>query len=451
MGAHGVYFLDMFLLFIFIGAKESNASAIVGGSSSFPGQNPWAVSISLSGQYQCTGLLVAEDWILTSASCPCALSQLSSFVQVTAGDFSLIDEDDGEIALQVLQSFPHTDYDSERNLNNIALLQLSGPVELSDVIQVAKIDDTFKNCSLVGWGSSNTEDNQGKSDVLQTLQVLAEPSINCQNSSYNFNINDEMRCIFPPNDTQGFGACSNDFGTNLVCINDEGSKTVDGIVTHFDVHTCGDVDHPTVITSLSVFSQWIEDNIQKDSCHGVHLPEKEYGHWECQVDGEGKFCNLLCTPTYENIGGSRVVCDENGWVPSPDSLYCEEISCPTGYEKINHRCYTSPHQSKYQPWLSAMKTCEMNSATLVQFSSQEELHSVSYVFRSEEFWTFANDWEEESMWRWGFTDLAVSPGVWENQEEDSLAMNCAFFIDGNMWQGECKTERRFICEKSLGK
>ena len=171
----------------------------------------------------------------------------------------------------------------------------------------------------------------GKSDILQQLPVDVESSEGCGNTSYNFPTTEQMRCVFPPNNTQGFGAC---------CDTSEGN-IVSGIITYFDVITCRDEEHPTIVTDLGYFSQWITDNIYskiftsnthglayhvhdaEDSCHGVHLPEQPHGQWKCKVDSEGKMCHLVCTPDYVNDGGSGVSCAEEGWTPPPESLSCQ--------------------------------------------------------------------------------------------------------------------------------
>jgi len=172
--------------------------------------------------------------------------------------------------------------------------------------------------------------------------------------------------------------------------------------------------------------------------------------WDCQVDSQGKTCSLVCSSTYENAGGDSVSCGEEGWAPPPESLSCEEISCPPGYEKINHRCYSNSYDPQTKPWLAAVKTCEKDSAELVQFSTRAELESVSAIFSSGEVWTGANDWYEEAVWRWGFTNIPVKEEVWVNQEEDQLDLNCAFMLGGEMWQGECSAQRGVLCKKQLG-
>ena len=61
----------------------------------------------------------------------------------------------------------------------------------------------------------------------------------------------------------------------------------------------------------------------EDSCDGDQLPDRPHGQWECQVEGGEKVCELVCTPTYENSGGTAVTCAEEGWAPPPTSLSCE--------------------------------------------------------------------------------------------------------------------------------
>merc|ERR1712179_256972 len=424
------------------------SSAVIGGHDSTPGQYPWAVSIYLTGNYQCTGVLVAENWVLTSANCPGAINQLASFVEVVAGDYSLTQEDHGEVARGVLQAFQHQDYDSNSNMNTVALLQLASAVELSETIQVATLDQSFTECSLAGWGADETGGSM--SQVLQTLNITVEFGDACEGNGWGYNTTGELGCILPPNNTGvGFGACSNDFGSNIVCETPEG-PAVSGIVTHFDTALCGDHLFPTIVTNLGYFLQWVSDNIYKDSCHGDHLPDRPHGQWECQVDGGEKVCELVCTPTYENSGGTAVTCEEEGWAPPPNSLSCKEISCPAGYEKINHRCYSDSYTPPHQTWLAALKTCQQDSAELVQFSSKQELDSVSDIFSSGEIWTGANDWYEEGVWRWGFTNIKVKEEVWVNQDSDRQDMNCAFLMEGEMGQGQCSLQKEVLCEKKLG-
>ena len=137
------------------GCSRNSASVnrIVGGEDAGNGTWGWVVIILLEGLGGCGGSILSSSWILTAAHCvhPVNLSQISVYAGATSGPMTIQ-------ARRVSKAIMHPDYDTETVANDIALLQLSTPLSMTDSsVNVACLPSVSETTLTAGeWPSANT-------------------------------------------------------------------------------------------------------------------------------------------------------------------------------------------------------------------------------------------------------------------------------------------------------
>ncbi len=143
------------------------------------------VSIRLNGQnkHLCSGSILSESYILTSASC---LANISSFgIRMAAG----IHNYSGDYATyrKVDQIYLHPEYTGllDNYVNDIAILHISEPLDFDNDVFISrtcliKKQDWLTNpyfypspetkLAVIGWGSMNCQ-NKTDQDLLQQIEV----------------------------------------------------------------------------------------------------------------------------------------------------------------------------------------------------------------------------------------------------------------------------------------
>uniref|UniRef100_A0A672NPS0 Mast cell protease 1A-like n=1 Tax=Sinocyclocheilus grahami TaxID=75366 RepID=A0A672NPS0_SINGR len=159
-----------------------------------PHSRPYMVSIQISGQHDCGGFLISDQWVLTAAHCWNRLN------------------------------------------NNVGLISL--PKDSKDVNV-----DTL--CSVAGWGRLWT--NGSLSDRLMEAYVTTLNHVQCQRKwgpSYSAL---QMICAYG-----GGGSCQGDSGGPLVC-----GDTAVGVTSFGSKLHCNSPEHPNVYTKISAYLPWI--------------------------------------------------------------------------------------------------------------------------------------------------------------------------------------------------
>ena len=110
------------------GCSSSPASMtrIVGGETVDGSTWGWAVSMYISSRYLCGGSILSSSWIITAAHC-IVTNNASQFI-IYAGSNT---QWSGQ-ARRASAVFVHPSYDSVTEQNDIALLQLESPLNMSD-------------------------------------------------------------------------------------------------------------------------------------------------------------------------------------------------------------------------------------------------------------------------------------------------------------------------------
>ncbi|KAF4115908.1 polyserase-2 [Onychostoma macrolepis] len=155
----------------------------VGGNSSLasPGVWPWMASLQFNGSHVCGGTLIAERFVMSSASCFTRSTNASDWT-VILGRLNQNGSNPNEVSIKVANLTI-----SNGTGDNVAVLQLAIAPNLTNFIQPICVDvgdNTFSantQCWVAGWGS-------GAGGVSQTLQEYQTSVVSCGNSSSNNSI-----------------------------------------------------------------------------------------------------------------------------------------------------------------------------------------------------------------------------------------------------------------------
>ncbi|XP_058236067.1 coagulation factor VIIi isoform X1 [Hemibagrus wyckioides] len=238
----------------------------VGGHQCPKGHCPWQVLLKYDGRSLCGGVLVGANWILTAGHC--VSKRDVKYLKVVAGDHNIDIVDGTEQEFSVSQVIIHKSYDPASGDSDLALLQLSEPVTLSNYTVpiclpsqgFAKMElDAVRFHTVSGWGQSTDGGNIQSSrfskilsPVLRKLAVPLLPTPECSVKS-GVNITDNMFCA-------GYFE-----GSQESCRGDDGSPlTTQYKDTHFLTGIvswgkgCGHPGFYTIYTKVANFLDWIQ-------------------------------------------------------------------------------------------------------------------------------------------------------------------------------------------------
>jgi hypothetical protein len=150
----------------------------------------WSMIVSIrfnnQNKHSCSGSILSESYILTSASC---IANVSSFGLTIVAGIHNHSEDDG-IYRKVDRIFFHPDYIGleNSNANDIAILHISQTLNFDDNLFINQIclpkkDELLLSDSIydplpgtrlvvIGWGLMNCE-NKTEQQLLQQIQVYS--------------------------------------------------------------------------------------------------------------------------------------------------------------------------------------------------------------------------------------------------------------------------------------
>ncbi|KAM3923118.1 chymotrypsin-like elastase family member 2A [Leptodactylus fuscus] len=233
-------------------------SIVVGGIEVSPHSWPWQISLQYlktNGvwEHTCGGTLIADNWVLTAAHCVSS----SHTYRVLVGKHDLMEAEEGSAAISTEKIIVHENWDSLSFFNDIALIKLSEPAQLSHTVQPACLPaegallaNGFP-CYVTGWGQLYA--NGPNDDTLQQVLLSVVDHDTCSQSDlWGSNVKTTMVCAEGDRILSGSKGYS---GSPLNCQGADGAWEVCGIASF----TCGQMscnylNEPSVTTSMTQFS-----------------------------------------------------------------------------------------------------------------------------------------------------------------------------------------------------
>lgn len=108
-------------------SKSASIARIVGGETANVATWNWVVSMAMNKEFSCVGSILSPSWIITAAHC--VEGYRPSQVIVYAGSNDRLSGTQVRIVSQVIT---HASYDNAIFVNDIALLRLESPLDMTD-------------------------------------------------------------------------------------------------------------------------------------------------------------------------------------------------------------------------------------------------------------------------------------------------------------------------------
>ncbi|CAF4762344.1 unnamed protein product, partial [Rotaria sp. Silwood2] len=267
----------------------------------------WIVSLYLSNKYFCSGSLISSNLILTAAHC--IIYELSKLSQITAiaGSNRLSNRDGQGQLRHVYEVFIHPDYDNKLKVNDIAIIRLSRPFDMSSsrlsivclpnivtAESIAKLEYPIPgtNLVLIGWGrTENSQTNPSTTLQQVTVKAVASTSSDCMTSAHEMvNINVHF-CAGVPGG--GKDACQGDSGGPIMAFVNDRWQIV-GITSNG--YECALPGHSGIYTRVAYYIPFIEtikDQNQTLYSSVTASTSNGFNRWQMQVIKNIVFIILL--------------------------------------------------------------------------------------------------------------------------------------------------------------
>ena len=146
----------------FFTGTRSFETKITGGTDALISEFPWQVYIT-AGEFTCGGSIISPEWIITAAHCvrnDAGVTIPAVEVRVKAGANNPYNNAEGTV-YQAAQVISHENYNDETLENDIALIKVSNPINISQarpVVMVTQEDISFGATDpgvmtwVTGWG-----------------------------------------------------------------------------------------------------------------------------------------------------------------------------------------------------------------------------------------------------------------------------------------------------------
>ncbi|TNN02445.1 hypothetical protein fugu_009932 [Takifugu bimaculatus] len=243
------------------GTRPYKLNRIVGGQNAEVGEWPWQVSLHFQTYgHVCGASIISERWLLSASHCFVTNSPANHIAANWLTYSGMQDQykQDGVEQRSVKRIISHPDYNQMTYDYDVALLELSEPLEFTNTIQPICLPDSSHMfpagmfCWVTGWGAMR-EGGQ-KAQLLQKASVKIINDTVC-NVVTEGQVTSRMLCSGFL--SGGVDACQGDSGGPLVCFEESGKWFQAGIVSWGE--GCARRNKPGVYTRVTKLRKWIKD------------------------------------------------------------------------------------------------------------------------------------------------------------------------------------------------
>ncbi|CAF0959135.1 unnamed protein product [Adineta ricciae] len=248
--------------------KSQLQSKIIGGQTVRTRTWSWAVSIRVQNRFQCAGSILTSSWILTAAHCFSFTNSLGvntiridpSLITVHAGSNNRLEDNQYRRAIDI---FSHSQFDPLTYLNDIALIKVSTPFDMTDITlgqiclpNSSSNDYPLTNTSLVAIGWGRLWQNGPESLTLQQVILKA---IAAKQSSCSPLVTDSSKQLCAGVENSRKDTCQGDSGGPLMLFTASQQWVIVGL-TSFG-YGCAIPQYSGVYTRISAYVDWIKQFI----------------------------------------------------------------------------------------------------------------------------------------------------------------------------------------------
>ncbi|XP_001341145.4 mast cell protease 1A isoform X1 [Danio rerio] len=244
-----IMLLCVFLLLSLFSLSGGLESGIVGGREAKHHSRPYMASLQKKRNHVCGGMLIKEDYVLTSAHCWNETDKYS--LQIVLGAHNISQKENSQQIIQVEKYIKHRKFD-------IMLLKLRTKAVLNhfvDIINLPKHEISILaplECSIAGWGMKRP--GEGASNVLRVVNLQLESNAKCK-SKWQTHFNFKNMVCTVSDGKKAF--CQGDSGSPLLC-----NSELYGMAAYTYPKNCTFKEYPEVYMKVSAFLPWIKKNIQ---------------------------------------------------------------------------------------------------------------------------------------------------------------------------------------------
>ncbi|XP_040899744.1 suppressor of tumorigenicity 14 protein homolog [Toxotes jaculatrix] len=245
------------------GTRPYKLNRIVGGQNAELGEWPWQVSLHfLTNGHVCGASIISERWLLSAAHCFVTSSPLNHVASNWQTYSGMQDQykQDGVQRRSLKSIISHPDYNQMTFDYDIALLELSEPLEFTNTIQPICLPSSSHvfpagmSCWVTGWGALR--------EGGQTAQLLQKASVKIINDSVCNMVTEGQvtsRMLCSGFLAGGVDACQGDSGGPLVCFEESGKWFQAGIVSWGE--GCARRNKPGVYSRVTKLRDWIKSEV----------------------------------------------------------------------------------------------------------------------------------------------------------------------------------------------
>jgi secreted trypsin-like serine protease len=242
---------------------------IVGGKVASAGAYPWQVSLGVSWiadpyrAHFCGGSVYSASWIVTAAHC--LENTPPKDVIITAGTH-LLGVGAGSSRRNVKRIIVKSNFDSKTMDNDIALMELSEPLDLEPTIQPIPLVSSANEGTLlqngtqlvvIGWGATQ-QNGKPVRDLRYADVPLVERATCNRPLGYDDQISTNMLCAGLA--AGGVDSCQGDSGGPLT-VGAPGAPRLAGVVSWGE--GCARPNKPGVYTRVANYTSWVAGCVER--------------------------------------------------------------------------------------------------------------------------------------------------------------------------------------------